>query len=356
MSSVKPWLMVLVPMAMVVTAGVGLYHLGWWQQGAVHVVLWQRDLYHALTAAITRIDQAPGLATWSVLLGVSFAYGVFHAAGPGHGKVVLSTYLASQGGAWRRAIGLSALASLLQGAVAIALIAVLVYGLGWLTRQAMATTDQAELASFLMVTLVGLWLCWRSLTRLYRSAAMRQHSATPTPAPEPAFRPVPTGDRGLQHSHHAHGAECGCGHDHHVDPATAGDWRVALMTVLSIGIRPCSGAVLLLGASALLGQFGKGVVAVLVMSLGTALTVSSLALLGVFARDWVRRHLSPVAGNRPWQAWIGLAGGAVILTLGVSLSLAQWRQPLSSPAPFLGAPTAQQSAPSSGGLGPFGRG
>ncbi len=338
MFRLSPWRSVTLALGGVLFAAALIYWLGWWQQAAVQVVLWQRDLYHALTSAITAIDRAPGLTTWSVLLGVSFGYGVFHAAGPGHGKVVLSTYLASQGGAWQRAIVLSALASLLQGLVAIGLVAVLVFGFGWLTREAMASVDQAELASFVMVALVGLWLCWRSLRRLWR------WHAAPRAATGHAHGHDHAHDRIHEHIHD-HGAGCGCGHDHHVSPQSAQAWGSAALTVLSIGVRPCSGAVLLLGASALLDQFGKGVVAVLAMSLGTALTVSSLALASVLAREWTQRRLAPLSGGRPWGAWVGFAGGAVILALGLSLTLAQWQQGPAPGAPFLGTPGAAAGSP-----------
>lgn len=354
------------PLALLIAIGVAGYWLGWWQQVAVQIVFWQGKLYHALVEAVSALNRAPSVTTWSVLLGVSFGYGVFHAAGPGHGKVVLSTYLASQGGAWRRAVGLSVLAALLQGVMAIAIIGVLVFGLGWLTRQAMGSVDQAELASFVIVSLVGLWLCLRSLRRLWRShRAAVDSKATPTFAPVASshatsnlsrsnFSPGMTAESPPSHSH-THGANCGCGHDHHVDPDKAGDWRVALLTVLSIGIRPCSGGVLLLGAAALLDQFGKGVVAVLAMSLGTALTVSSLAILSVLARDWVKRHLKPSTGGGQWQAWVGLTGGALILVLGLSLTLAQWQRGPAAAPPLLGAPTAQQTSPVPSPFGP-GRG
>ena len=329
-------LKVLIPLALLAAIGVAGYSLGWWQQAAVRIVYWQGEFYHALVEAVTALKRTPNATTWGLLLGVSFGYGVFHAAGPGHGKVVLSTYLASQGGAWRRALGLSALAALLQGVMAIAIIGVLVFGLGWLTRQAMGSIEQAELVSFAVVSLLGFWLCVRSLRRLWRS----RHAGS-------------LAQEGIHGQRHAHGAHCSCGHEHHVDPRKASDWRVALLTVLSIGIRPCSGAVLLLGAAALLDQFGKGVVSVLAMSAGTALTVSVLALLSVVARDWVKRHLKPAAGGGQWQAWIGLAGGALILVLGISLTLAQWQRGPAAAPPMLGAPTAQQSDPAPG---PFGSG
>ena len=100
-------------------------------QGVSYQLLaWQRDLHRSLTLSITELAQAPTANTWGILIGVSFGYGVFHAAGPGHGKAVLSTYLASHGGGLHRALGLSFAAALLQGVTAILLVVVLVYLLG----------------------------------------------------------------------------------------------------------------------------------------------------------------------------------------------------------------------------------
>nr|WP_284047893.1 nickel/cobalt transporter [Halomonas gemina] len=292
---------------------------------SLQLVGWQRDFHRALTLAITGLSGAPSPATWATLLGISFGYGVFHAAGPGHGKAVLTTYLLSQGGARRRALALSFAASLLQGLVAIGLVVGLVHGLGWLTRQAMGSVAWVEQASFLMVTLVGAWLCLRAIRQLRASAAV------PETAP------------GEAHTHHhvyAHDQanDC-CGGHHHVDPQRAGDWRTALATVVAIGIRPCSGGVLLLGAATLLGNFLVGVAAVLVMSLGTALTVSALALASVVARGWAERRLASQRQARHARrllGWAALAGGLAIMVLGVSLTVTGVGQPAS--APLLGEP------------------
>ena len=297
------------------------------------LVAWQRDFHRALTLAISEFSGTPSATAWWALLGISFGYGVFHAAGPGHGKAVLSTYLISQGGARRRALGLSFAASLLQGLVAIALVVVLVHGLGWLTRQAMGSVVWVEQASFAMVALLGAWLCLRAIRQLRR-------------------RPATAGHLPASHSHshthgHHHGHDC-CGGHHHVDPERAGDWRTALATVVAIGIRPCSGAVLLLGAATLLGHFLVGVTAVLVMSLGTALTVSALALASVYARDWAEKRLARQQTQRAGRllGWVSLAGGLAIVALGVSLSVTGVSQP--SGVPLLGEPPSR-SAPTERG-------
>lgn len=331
---------------------VALLMLSFFMQGglqslSLQLVAWQRDFHRALTMAITNFSGTPSASAWAALLGISFAYGVFHAAGPGHGKAVLTTYLLSQGGAVRRALGLSFAASMLQGVVAISLVVVLVHGLGWVTRQAMGSVVWVEQASFLMVALLGAWLCWRAIRQLRRTS------------PAAAERAAHEHDHSHSHGHghdHSHGHAHCCGGHHHVDPQQAADWRTALATVVSIGIRPCSGGVLLLGAASLLGQFAVGVAAVMVMALGTALTVSALALASVFARGWAEKQLarqSDLQRASRLLGWVALAGGLAIMSLGISLAVTGITQPTS--APMLGDPPARSAPaqPPAGGH-PFG--
>lgn len=334
-------------LGILVVAGLIWLFQGGAQAISLQVVAWQRDLHRALTLAITELSGAPSPAAWVTLLGISFGYGVFHAAGPGHGKAVLTTYLLSQGGALRRALALSCAASLLQALVAISLVAVLVHGLGWLTRQAMGSVAWVEQASFAMVTLLGLWLCWRAVRQLRRTPAVASAGAAATRPPGAAASREPH-----QHAHHHQHDHCGCGSAHHVDPQQAADWRTALATVVAIGIRPCSGGVLLLGAASLLGQFWVGVSAVLVMAVGTALAVSALALASVMARGWAERRLARQSSGIRVQrlvGWTALAGGLTIVLLGVSLSVAgvssPSRDPLLTPGAERGGQPQESEAP-----------
>ncbi len=98
--------------------------------------------------------------------GLSFVYGVLHAAGPGHGKAVLASYMVANERALRRGIVLSFLAALLQAAVAVALV-----GLLSLVFHATAIGMRngaavIEKISYLGVALLGFWLVWRKATGL----------------------------------------------------------------------------------------------------------------------------------------------------------------------------------------------
>lgn len=293
------------PRLVLIVAGLAFLGMGAYflqpslQSLSLQIVLWQRELHRALTLAITEFSALSDTATWATLLGISFGYGVFHAAGPGHGKAVIAAYLASQDSSSKRiAIGMSFASSLVQGVTAIILVSVLIIGLGWVTRQAMGSVYWVEQASFAMVTLLGGWLCLRAIKRL----------------------------RQPQGNHHC------CGHHVGINTIKANDWRAAIGVILSVGIRPCSGAVLLLGAALLLGEFIVGIVAVLVMSLGTGITVSALALLSVYAREWAERWaITPNPRQRHIGGWLALIGGLVIMLLGISLLAASGGQPITSP-------------------------
>lgn len=314
---------------------------GGFQSVSYQLLGWQRDLHRSLTLAITELSRTPSVAAWMALLSASFAYGVFHAAGPGHGKAVLATYLATHGGAVKRALELSFAASLLQGVMAIALVVVLVYGLGWITRQAMGSVAWIEQASFLLVAALGAWLCWRAVKQLRR--AYQPERAAHSHSPGHEHNPNHEHSQSHDHSH------C-CGGAHHIEPQQALDWRTAMMTVGAIGMRPCSGAVLMLGAASLLGQFEVGVASVVAMSIGTGITVSALALASIFARGWAQRRLSKQQySQRSVQkatGWVALAGGALIVVLGISLSVAGVAQPASGP--LLNEPPARQGHPLTG--------
>lgn len=156
-----------------------------------HIILWvneqQRNFYLAMTGALKAMRDDPWQA--SVLIGLSFVYGIFHAAGPGHGKAVISSYMIANETALRRGIFLSFVSSLLQAVMAVAAV-----GLAWLVLRGTGismnqTARYMEIASFALVLFFGLWLLMRKLPLLLRGKPAKDASVTalfsaaPTPAP-----------------------------------------------------------------------------------------------------------------------------------------------------------------------------
>jgi nickel/cobalt transporter (NicO) family protein len=259
----------------------------------------QSEFYRDMSATI-RAAKSDGSAVWT-LLTISFAYGIFHAAGPGHGKAVISSYLvANQETAWR-GIALSFVSALLQALVAVVLVGICAWLLN-VTSQTMCGAEKAiEIASYGLIALFGARLVWTK-----GGAFMR---ALQAPRAEPALAAAHPHDHGHHHHHHSHG-DHDHGHDHHHDHdpghvhdehcghshgptpdqlAGPGGWRRGLGAIVAVGLRPCSGAILVLVFSLAQGLFWAGIVATFVMGIGTAITVATIAVIAVSAKDLARR-------------------------------------------------------------------
>ncbi|WP_454684346.1 nickel/cobalt transporter [Ancylobacter moscoviensis] len=240
----------------------------------------QAEFYRLLTAAV-RASKEDGNALF-LLGGISFAYGIFHAAGPGHGKAVISSYLLANEATLRRGIGLAFASALAQSLTAILVAGVFAVLLGTTAASMSRAVSIIEIAAYGLIVLIGLRLAW---TKGRALAA--------------AWRGVPA---------HVHGADCGCGDDHAHMPGPealprGSGWREWWGAVLSVGLRPCSGAILVLVFALAQGIFWVGAASTLLMGVGTALTVSAIAALAVFAKHAAVR----LAANRPGSA------GAVVL-------------------------------------------
>jgi nickel/cobalt exporter len=255
----------------------------------------QRDLQTRLAGAVEAVSSGATVWPLLVLLGLSFAYGVLHAAGPGHGKVVISSYLLAGEGNVRRGAVLAALASLVQAVSAVALVGVLALALGIANMTTVERVRTLDAVSYGIVALLGFWMLWRTLREI---AAHRR------------------GHHDHAHHHHDHG---------HGDLArvAAAEWREAAVVVLAVGIRPCSGAVIVLLFALAQGLFLAGILSTLAMSVGTAITVSVLAALSVA----VRRGVLTLSGtSRRWQevaaGTLGVVGAAAVASFGVLFFLA----------------------------------
>jgi nickel/cobalt exporter len=285
----------------------------YWPQLLMQSVVWQKGLHQEMAALLQQVKAAPQQAGVALML-FSLGYGVLHALGPGHGKVVIATYLATHPARLKSSLKLTFAASLVQGLVAIALVTLVLVVLQLSSRQLHQSSFWLEKGSFILVILLGVLLSWSALKRLYLAVkAIR---------PRPAIR-----INSLQPlaADHVHSANCGCGHRHlpNDEELQAGnDWRTKTAIVLAMGLRPCSGAILVLLFSKVIGVFTWGVLSALAMALGTSITISGLALLVHYSRKLairISRQRAPAAWSAVAWGALALAGGLILLFAGVLL-------------------------------------
>src|ERR1700722_8601764 len=243
----------------------------------------QGAFYHALSGRI-RAAKTDGTALWG-LMGISFVYGIFHAAGPGHGKAVISSYLVANEETWRRGVTLSFASALLQAVTAVLVVGVAAVLIGATAKAMGDTVHVIETVSYALIVLVGIRLLWVKGRAFLR--ALHTAQSEPAPAAEHVH------DHSVEHAHHEHAAclhhdhahhEHEHDHDHAHDHAAAhvhddhvhahshghdhdhdhdheesvlpwghahgpepdelagpGGWRRGLTAIIAVGLRPCSG-------------------------------------------------------------------------------------------------------------------
>jgi len=256
----------------------------------------QSEFYREISGTI-RAAKSDGSAVWT-LLAISFAYGIFHAAGPGHGKAVISSYLVANRETARRGIVLSFASALMQSLVAVVIVAIC----AWLLNATAGTMCNAEkvieIASYALIAAFGARLVWTKGGGFI--------GALQAERPAPAMATV-THRHHHDHSHdhrhgdgHDHVHDEHCGHSHGPTPselAGPGGWQRGLAAIVAVGLRPCSGAILVLVFALAQGLFWAGIAATFVMGLGTAITVATIAVIAVSAKDIARRLSSASEGS-----------------------------------------------------------
>ena len=294
----------------------------------------QQRLNREMAAAVKELKQA-GSVTAALVLGfVGFSYGVLHAAGPGHGKAIISSYVLANRETVRRGIMLSFLSAFMQALSAIVLVGLLFIILNKTSMEMSAAERWIETISWAFVAAVGAWLLYgqvrQILARRQAAASVKSHTHTRAPAAASADAHKHTYDCGHDHHHghaphahdhqHAHSHDDCCGHAHMPDPSQLqGDltWGKAFAIAFSVGIRPCTGAILVLVFALSQGLLWAGVFATFAMAIGTAITVSILAAMAVGSRDLAARFGGEGSG---WATLVadsaGLIGASLVLLMG----------------------------------------
>ncbi|WP_245434223.1 nickel/cobalt transporter [Pseudolabrys taiwanensis] len=287
----------------------------------------QAEFYRQFSGLI-RAAKTDGSAAYT-LMGLSFLYGIFHAAGPGHGKAVISSYLVANNETWRRGVVLSFASAVLQAITAIVIVGIAAVLLGATAKMMGNTVRIIETVSYALIILIGLRLLWvkgRAFLRLWRgekaTAAAHDHAHDHghhhdhAHAHGHAHAEVHGHEHDHSHSHAHHGQTCSHGHHHHDHDHDheASAWghahapepqelagkhwlRRGLAAIVAVGLRPCSGAIIVMVFALAQGIFWIGVASTFVMGIGTAITVTGIATIAVAARHFAGRIAKSKAGT-----------------------------------------------------------
>ena len=310
--------------------------------GIVGWVFAKQAMFYRALAGTIRLAKSDGSALWG-LMGISFVYGIFHAAGPGHGKAVISSYLLANEETWRRGMTLSFASAVMQSLTAITIVGITAVLLGATAKLMGETVHAIEIVSYGLIVLLGARLLWvkghsflAALRELKDEGASRTADVELNDHEHCGHKRNATcrHDDALEHTHfHCHGDlhhgeeldVLPWGHAHGPEPkelAGPGGWRRGLSAVVAVGLRPCSGAIIVLVFALAQGLFWAGIASTFVMGLGTAITVGTIATLAVGAKALAKRVAHKptgyggvlVRGVEVGAAGLVLAFGILLLT------------------------------------------
>lgn len=231
---------------------------------------------------------------WWWLPALSFAYGVVHAIGPGHGKTLITTLVFTQKSGYKKALGIALGGGLCQGLSAVFWVVCTVGALQWLVRDVVERTQWVAGLSFVVTMAIGVFLMIRAGLRLRR---------------------------------HDQAVCCGCGHKMEKIPENI-NFKTCLLVIAAIGMRPCSGSIMVLSVAALWHLWLVGIIMTFALTCGTVVTVTTLAFLSVFGRE----RLSGASSRKRRLVQHGahivaFVGGAVLFLFGGAFLLMQYTQP-----------------------------
>ena len=220
-----------------------------------------------------------GMAFFSLML-FSFAYGIIHALGPGHGKALVSSYFLASNRDVKKAFFISAMIGVVHTFSALILTLVVYFVLNTLMSTFM---DQAEYyltkVSAVIIILMALYLLYRKLPK--KPKAMKQWST--------------------------HEPTCGC------NSCEVDEKNADLGVILGAGLIPCPTTVLIFIFTISLGMYFTGFVSAIFMSMGMSVVIFIAAALSVKAREKSEERFSNLANI------LSFVGIAIIMVLGIMM-------------------------------------
>ncbi|MGH6981174.1 MAG: nickel/cobalt transporter [Stellaceae bacterium] len=246
------------------------------------IVLWlvqtQHQLNEAIADAFHNVETGGSRGALALILCLAFLYGVLHAIGPGHGKSVVASYFVTHRARWTSGILMGSLISLIQGVSVVVLVGILAVVLQAKQVQILNRGTLVELVSYGLIAVIGVWM-------FYRAATGKLHA----------------------HADHDHDGHAHDHHHHKLDPRL----------ILATGLTPCASAIIILLFALANHAFGLGVIAVAVLTVGMAVTISTIGVATVLGRRALLAVIDK-AGMETHRLERGLAMAAAVVIVGVS--------------------------------------
>ncbi len=253
-----------------------LFGHSFWQNLQGVIAQLQHDLKMKMTGLTSQLRQGDNLSLlW--LVGLSFAYGVIHALGPGHGKALIASFLVTGQATPKRAIIQGSLAALLHGLSAIIVVALIqYYSIGRTSVVFDRWCVNLQVVAYSLISLIGLFLVFSQGVELVRKKLKSAQVTKKTP-----------------------------------------EWWMWL----SLGLIPCPGTMIILLFFMSQKLLAMGVFLAIVMSLGMSVTLGIVGLFTVYCRDFVQRT-QEASCCRSWGILfnsLGLIGATLVLFGGLVL-------------------------------------
>lgn len=321
----------------------------WFWADIVRAITEAQAAFHQLLSQhIGQFNEHP-TRSGLLLIGISFLYGVFHAAGPGHGKAVLVTYLSTQKESLRQSLLISFAAAIFQALVAVAVVTLISLILNQTFAQVNTISARAEQSSYVLVMIFGGYLLFQALNRarvfvsrtglvsssVAADAHSHEHHHNHNHNDDPHNYHNHNHEHHEHHEHYEHYEHDHHSHDHYHEHDHHGNccnhtyvaeekisfWQTVGL-VVAMGARPCTGAIMVLIYAKIVGIYWVGVLSTLLMGFGTGLTIALLGSLTVIFREKLSAVLSDEEQGHShgfMRPLLSSLGGVLLIALGWSL-------------------------------------
>jgi len=223
-------------------------------RGFTKIALWQHQLNKKLTEQVKRLKANRNWETLLPLILISFLYGIIHAAGPGHGKVVVFSYFFSRRSSIKKGLLLGNLISLFHAVSGVTIVLMLYFFIKAAYLSSFeAISQKIKLVSYSLIVMIGLALLINSIFSIKNnSSRFLKADASDTPP----------------------------------------DGKGILPLALAIGVVPCPGVVIIMLFALSFNLLFTGLMMSLIMALGMAVTISIAGLMSILGQEGLLKSFS----------------------------------------------------------------